>query len=171
MPDNSLTPDIALQRVQSPPKVPSKPIDAARSFRIQPDGTVLDNQQAPLVPVLNTPAKRSPWQRHSLALAGAALGTIAGAKLYHTLGPLNLKRLHWTAKTRWPEANNLVNTVTQPVLKGIRENAWLNNTLTWAKATMAMTPVLTGAMWGEQIQQRRRKASQIQAINPGNTVA
>ena len=158
-PVDGMTPALALQKVQTPQTLPTKPIDAARSFHIQPDGTVVDNNRAPLVPTAQ-PTQRSFWRQHAAALAGGAVGSVAAVKLHHTLKPVNLNRLQWQANTHWPELNNLVNTVSQPVIKGIRENGLLNSGLAWAKTTMCLTPVMTAALWGEQQQRRWQKKHQ-----------
>jgi hypothetical protein len=156
-PPDSLTPAMALQKVQTPQALPTRPVVAARSFHIQPDGTVLDSNRSPLLPMPQAPS-RPFWRQHAGALAGGVVGTVAAVKMHQTLKPLNLKRLYWQANTRWPEFNSLINTVTQPVLKGVRENGLLNGGLTWAKATLCLTPVMTAGLWGEQKQRQWQKS-------------
>jgi hypothetical protein len=166
-----------LDLVTSPKVLTDEPLTPARSFHINPDGTIWDTANNRLWPPLPAAeqnalnAKKSPkaWAKlHWPVLVGAALGGLTGLKFFMLLKPLDLKRLVWTAHTPWALPTELLNGVVQPVLQGIRENPLLNNSIHWLKLTLSSTPIIFGVLWGNRQQQQWQKKQTTAKVKPLN---
>jgi hypothetical protein len=133
------------------------PVQAARSFTIHQNGTVLDNQQKPMsniVPPIYSPL----LQRHGMAILGIGAGGLASIKLHRQLRPLNLQKVQWHPQTPWPWLTQGVNAVVQSGLQWIKQNKTLNGLVSWVKLTALALPMVLGARLGER-QQHPSKAS------------